>query len=337
MASSMLDKVQTTPTKAIHRFCELGKAVLTTEANAILNLLTSVNASFHKACEHLLACKGRIIIMGMGKSGHIGHKIAATFASTGSPAFFVHPAEASHGDLGMITSHDLVLAISNSGETSEILTILPVIKRLGVPLICMTGNPSSRLAQLATVHIDVSVKREACPLGLAPTASTTAALAMGDALAIALLDARGFTEADFALSHPGGLLGRRLLLRIQDIMRTGDLIPVVTTTTLLSDALVEMTQKGLGMTIVADKENRVAGIFTDGDLRRTIEKNIPFNTTLIASVMTEDCKTTHASMLAAEALKLMETYKINGLVVVDEDNHPIGALNTQDLLQYGVL
>lgn len=319
------------------RFCELGRAVLTTEAEALTQLIPRINEQFSRACEHLLACKGRIVVIGMGKSGHIGGKIAATFASTGSPAFFVHPGEASHGDLGMITRNDVILAISNSGETSEILAILPVIKRLGVPLLCMTGNPTSTLAKIASIHIDVSTSKEACPLGLAPTASTTAALAMGDALAIALLEVRGFTEDDFALSHPGGILGRRLLLRVADIMRAGDKVPLVKTHTLLSEALVEMTQKSLGMTIVTDNEGCIVGIFTDGDLRRTIEKNVNFNQTPIADVMTSDCKTITADTLAAAALEMMERYKVNGLVVIDEHKRPLGAFNMQDLLRYGVI
>lgn len=320
------------------RFCQLGKAVIATEARAVSQLLSRIDHHFNHACEYLLNCKGRIIVLGMGKSGHIGNKIAATFASTGSPAFFVHPAEASHGDLGMITGTDVVLAISNSGETNEILTILPLIKRLNIPLISMTGNPNSTLGKMATVHLDVSVEQEACPLGLAPTASTTAALAMGDALAIALLEVRGFTAQDFALSHPGGILGRRLLLKIHDIMRTGDAIPKVSPTALLSQVLIEMTQKGLGMAIVVEPNDQVIGIFTDGDLRRILEKNsLPFDQTTIANIMTRDCKTIKADMLAAEALEQMQKYQINSWAVVDHQNRLIGAFNMQDLLRYGAI
>lgn len=337
MDLTLVETDKTNVRNKVKRFCELGKAVLATEAEAISHIRSKIDQSFSDACEHLLNCQGRIIVIGMGKSGHVGNKIAATFASTGSPAFFVHPGEASHGDLGMITRKDVVLAISNSGETSEILTILPIIKRLSVPMICMTGNPTSTLAKMATAHIDVSVTQEACPLGLAPTASTTAALAMGDALAIALLEVRGFTAEDFALSHPGGALGRRLLLHIEDVMRTGDAIPCVGTTTLLSEALVEMTRKGLGMTAVLDDEGHLAGIFTDGDLRRTIEKEISFSQTPIADVMTSNCKTIKPNTLAAEALEMMEKFKINGFIVVDNYDHPIGAFNMQDLLRFGAI
>ena len=255
-------------------FLKSGVAVIRTEANALKALVPRIDAAFAKAVELMLACQGRVIVSGMGKSGHIAGKIAATFASAGTPAFFVHPGEASHGDLGMITSNDVVLALSNSGETAEIITILPLIKRRGVPLITLTGNTNSRLAEMANVNIDVSVKKEACPLGLAPTASTTAALAMGDALAIALLEARGFSTEDFARSHPGGRLGRRLLLHISDIMHTGDGVPHVTSEVVLRDALVEMTRSGLGMTAVVDDEHRVIGIFTDGDLRRALDRKV---------------------------------------------------------------
>jgi arabinose-5-phosphate isomerase len=273
----------------------------------------------------------------MGKSGHIGGKIAATLASTGTPAFFVHPGEASHGDLGMITASDVVLALSNSGETAEIITILPIIKRLNVPLITLTGNPESTLAKAATANINVRVDREACPLDLAPTASTTAALAMGDALAIALLESRGFTELDFARSHPGGALGRRLLLLIDDLMHTGAAIPAVGPDTLLSNALMEMTRKGLGMTAVIDGQGRLVGVFTDGDLRRAIDHKVDVHVARVGDVMTTNCKTIRPGMLAAEALQLMDSKSINALPVVNDDNILVGALNMHDLLRAGVV
>lgn len=316
---------------------QLGLAVIETEARAIAELARRIDASFARACTYMLHCKGRIVVLGMGKSGHIGGKIAATLASTGSPAFFVHPGEASHGDLGMITVRDVVLALSNSGETQEILTILPLIKRLDVPLISMTGNPASTLAQAADVNIDVSVAQEACPLGLAPTSSTTATLAMGDAMAIAMLEARGFTAEDFARSHPGGSLGRRLLLLIEDIMHTGDAVPRVPEAATLTEALLEVTQKGLGMTAVTDERGRVVGIFTDGDLRRTLDRGSDIRQIGIAEVMTRNCKTASADMLAAEGLQLMERHKINALLVVNGDRQLIGALNMHDLLRAGVV
>ncbi|HHH39610.1 MAG TPA: KpsF/GutQ family sugar-phosphate isomerase [Sedimenticola sp.] len=316
---------------------ELGLAVLRTEAEAVQALVQRIDDGFVRACEYMLHCRGRIVVTGMGKSGHIGNKIAATLASTGSPAFFVHPGEASHGDLGMITGGDVVLALSNSGETAEIITILPIIKRLGVPLIAMTGNPDSTLSREADVNIDVSVAKEACPLGLAPTASTTATLAMGDALAVALLEARGFTEQDFARSHPGGSLGRRLLLHVDDIMHRGDEIPAVDEGATISQALVEMTAKGLGMTAVVDGENRIRGIFTDGDLRRTLDRGVDLHETPVTEVMTPGGVTTRPERLAAEALKLMEENKINALLVVDEENRLSGALNMHDLLRAGVV
>jgi arabinose-5-phosphate isomerase len=273
----------------------------------------------------------------MGKSGHIGGKIAATLASTGSPAFFVHPGEASHGDMGMITKKDAVLALSNSGETPEILTILPLIKRLDIPLISLTGNPKSTIAQRATINIDVSVEKEACPLGLAPTSSTTATLVMGDALAVALLEARGFTAEDFALSHPGGSLGRKLLLRIKDLMHTENRIPTVNTAALLTQALMEMTQKGFGMTAVVDNSNKLIGIYTDGDLRRTLDAGLDIHKTNIEQVMTKNCKTITPCMLAAEALQIMQTYKITCLLVVEKDNTLIGVIHLHDLLRAGVV
>ncbi|HIP53293.1 MAG TPA: KpsF/GutQ family sugar-phosphate isomerase [Chromatiales bacterium] len=324
-------------TEEARRIRSLGLAVLEQEAEAVAALQERIDDSFVHACSHMLHCKGRIVVLGMGKSGHVGGKIAATLASTGSPAFFVHPGEASHGDLGMITAQDVVLALSNSGETGEILTILPLIRRLGVPLIAMTGKPSSTLAVEADVHLDVSVAREACPLGLAPTASTTATLAMGDALAVALLEARGFTAEDFARSHPGGTLGRRLLLHISDIMRTGDAIPRVEQSTPLKEALVEMSRKGLGMTAVLDAEGCLQGIYTDGDLRRTLDRAVDIHATLVEEVMTRNCKTANPDMLAAEALQIMEKNKINALLILDQEGRLAGALNMHDLLRAGVV
>jgi arabinose-5-phosphate isomerase len=315
----------------------LARKVIDIEREAVEALSARIDEQFIRACHHMLACEGRVVVTGMGKSGHIGSKIAATLASTGTPAFFVHPGEASHGDLGMITGKDVVLALSNSGETEELLLILPIIKRLNVPLISMTGNPDSRLARQATVNLDVGVAREACPLDLAPTASTTAALVMGDALAISLLEARGFTADDFARSHPAGALGRRLLLLIDDLIHSGDRLPRVNEHTLLSDALVEMTRKGLGMTTVVDGEGRLLGVFTDGDLRRTMDKEMDIHTTPIGEVMTRDCLTVRPGMLAAEALQIMEQHKISALVVVDDRKELIGALNMHDMLRAGVV
>jgi len=285
----------------------------------------------------MLATSGRVIVVGMGKSGHIGGKIAATLASTGTPAFFVHPGEASHGDLGMITLTDVVLAISNSGETAEILTILPLIKRMGVKLIALTGNPTSTLARQADAHINVGVAQEACPMNLAPTASTTAALAMGDALAVAMFQSRGFTADDFARSHPGGMLGRRLLVYVSDIMHGGDKIPLVSEDASLREALLEMTGKGLGMTGVVDTHRRLCGIYTDGDLRRTLNRGDDVYTVKIRDVMTHDPKTTHPDRLAAETVQLMRSANINGLLVVDDERRVVGALNMHDLLKAGVV
>ncbi len=326
--------------RTIHheRIVELGRAVLETEAQAIQALEQRLDQNFITACEHMLHCKGRIVVTGMGKSGHIGDKIAATLASTGTPAFFVHPGEASHGDLGMITPRDVVMALSNSGETDEILTILPIIKRLGVPLITLTGNPTSRLARAAEANIDVSVAKEACPLGLAPTASTTAALAMGDALAVALLEARGFTEEDFARSHPAGSLGRRLLLRIEDLMHEGERLPRVLETASLSDALLEMSSKGLGMTTVVDPEGRLSGLFTDGDLRRLLDHGeVSIQQLSVGDVMHREFTTIEVGLLAAEALRIMDEKRINALPVVDANGELIGALNMHDLLRAGVV
>jgi arabinose-5-phosphate isomerase len=316
---------------------QLAIQVLTIEAQAVSQLTARIDDRFVEACKLMLACTGRIVVLGIGKSGHIGGKIAATLASTGAPAFFVHPAEASHGDMGMITAQDVVLALSNSGETDEILTLLPLIKRLGVPLIILTGNPESALAKAADVHIDVSVTEEACPLGLAPTASTTATLAMGDALAVALLEARGFTAEDFARSHPGGRLGRRLLLLTADVMHTGEQMPCSAPDDLLRDALLEMSRKGLGTTVVVDEADQVLGVFTDGDLRRALDRQVDVHAARVAEVMTPRCKTIAPSALAAEALQMMQHYRINALPVVDSAGKLAGVLNMHDLLRAGVL
>jgi len=317
-------------------FVELARAVIKIESEAVSEMYHQIDDTFVKACNLLLNISGKIVVVGMGKSGHIGGKIAATLASTGSPAFFVHPGEASHGDLGMISSNDVILALSNSGATDEVIRLLPVIKRKGVPLIAMTGNPSSKLALHSNIHINVAVTKEACPLGLAPTASTTATLAMGDALAIALLDARGFTADDFALSHPGGSLGRKLLLVIDELMHSGDNLPQVNSDTLISDAVLEMTSKRLGMTTIVEN-NQLLGIFTDGDLRRAIENQLDLNQTQVNKVMTTNCKTLQLGTLAAEAVKMMQDHAISQLVVVDENHRPVGALNMHDLLIAGVV
>ncbi|WP_320109430.1 KpsF/GutQ family sugar-phosphate isomerase [Alkalimarinus alittae] len=318
-------------------FIESAKRAIEIERDAITELIGRIDASFAKACQLLLDCKGRVVVTGMGKSGHIGKKIAATLASTGTPSFFVHPGEASHGDLGMITANDVVIAISNSGSTAEVVTILPLIKRMEAPLISMTGSKTSTLAQEADANLDVSVALEACPLGLAPTSSTTATLVMGDALAIALLEARGFSAEDFAFSHPGGSLGRRLLLKVSDIMHAGERIPSVKHNVLLSDALLEISEKGLGMTAIVDDNNKLCGLFTDGDLRRSLDKNIDILKTRIDDVMTPNCRTISADILAAEALAIMEDGKINGLIVVDKSQQVVGALNMHDLLKAGVI
>ena len=312
--------------------------VIDIEARAIATLKEHINDAFLRACQLMFECTGRVVVSGMGKSGHIARKIAATLASTGTPAFFVHPGEASHGDLGMITRKDVVLALSNSGETDELLTILPTIKRQGIPLIVMTGNAQSSLAIMGDVYLDVSVPAEACPLGLAPTASTTAALVMGDALAIALLEARGFTDEDFARSHPAGSLGRRLLLHISDIMHAGDKVPLVDAKADMSLALMEMTRKGLGMTAIIDANQRLLGVFTDGDLRRAVDnKDIDLRTTPVTALMTAQPKTITGDKLAIEAASLMEAHKIHALLVVDEDNRVVGALNIHDLLRARVV
>ncbi len=315
----------------------LARRVLDIESRAVDQLKSRLDGSFAAACSLCLATSGRVVVTGMGKSGHIGRKIGATLASTGTPSFFVHPAEASHGDLGMITPSDLLLAVSYSGETEEIVTILPLIKRMGAKLISITGKPGSTLAKAADVHLDVSVDEEACPLNLAPTASTTATLAMGDALAVALLQSRGFTAEDFALSHPSGSLGKRLFLRVTDVMHSGDEIPSVGVDVHLSDGLVEMTQKSLGMTAVVDNDNHLLGVFTDGDLRRALDTGIDVHKTTMKSVMHRKCKVTGPDILAAEAVRVMEENKITGLLVTDDENRLIGALNIHDLFRAGVM
>ncbi len=319
------------------RMIEIGQAVIDTETAAVAALRERIDEAFAEACRVMMHCEGRVVVTGMGKSGHIGSKIAATLASTGTPAFFVHPGEASHGDLGMITPGDVVLALSNSGETSEVLTILPLLKRMNTPLIALTGNAASTLAREARVHLDVGVEKEACPLDLAPTASTTAALVMGDALAIALLEARGFTPEDFALSHPGGSLGKRLLLRVQDLMHSGERLPVVRENDRLQDALMEMSAKGLGMTAVLDADGQLSGVFTDGDLRRCFDAREDLHEALVRDVMTPGGVRIARDHLAAEALKLMDEKKINALLVIDEQGQLCGALNMHDLLRAGVV
>jgi arabinose-5-phosphate isomerase len=315
----------------------LATEVLEIEARAVDNLKNRLDGDFVAACDLCMGIEGRVVVTGMGKSGHVSNKIAATLASTGTPAFFMHPAEASHGDVGMITQHDLLLAVSYSGETAEVITILPIVKRMGAKLLSMTGNPQSTLARNADVHLDISVSEEACPLNLAPTASTTATLAMGDALAVALLKKRGFTADDFARSHPSGNLGKRLLLRVSDVMRTGERVPAVTADVTLRDALFEMTDKGLGMTAIVDAENKILGIYTDGDLRRTLDTGADVRTTLIRDVMHTNCKTTHADVLAAEALHMLEENKITSLLVGDDNGTLIGALNIHDLFREGLM
>lgn len=317
-------------------FCTLGLAVIETEAQAVFELTQRIDERFERACELLLACKGRIVVTGMGKSGHIAHKVAATFSSTGSPSFFMHPGEASHGDLGMITRQDTVVAISHSGTTHELVTLLPLLKRLEVPLITLTGNPESLLAKAADVHLDVRIRQEACPLGLAPTTSTTVALVMGDALAIALLQARGFSAEDFALSHPGGALGKKLLLRIDEVCHRGEQLPIINEQALISDALIEVTDKKLGMTCVVNKYGTLTGIYTDGDIRRTLTRQVDINTTPIKEVMSQEVRTIQKGILAAEALAIMQKHSITALVLIDEENKPQGVVHLHDLLKAGV-
>lgn len=316
---------------------QLGQEVLTQEAGALTHLASTLGSEFTDAVSRILSCKGRLIVSGVGKSGHIGRKLAATFASTGTPAYFVHAAEAAHGDLGMITADDVVLAISYSGETNELLTIVPTLKREGATLIAITGNPNSSLAQHADVHLNCHVSREACPLNLAPTTSTTATLALGDALAVATLSAKGFTKEDFARSHPGGALGRRLLIHVQDIMRTGEDIPAVREEVSVLEAVREITKKHIGMTAVVDDQGRVTGIFTEGDLRRLIERLGDIRPCVMKDVMIRNPKTIRAQELAASAVKLLDTFHCNQLLVVDEDNRLIGVLHLHDLMGAKVL
>ncbi|ABS78251.1 KpsF/GutQ family sugar-phosphate isomerase [Coxiella burnetii] len=318
-------------------FYTLGKAVIATELRAIQSLHARIDEKFVTACNTLFNCKGRVVVLGVGKSGHIAKKIAATLASTGTPSFYVHPSEASHGDMGMVTPQDVALAISYSGETPEIINLLPTLKRLGVALIALTGKMQSTLARIADTVIDVSVEQEACPLGLAPTSSTTATLVMGDALAIALLEARGFTANDFARIHPGGSLGRRLLLHIADLMHPKDKMPIVKPDCLLDEALVEITKKSLGMTTVVSDSGQLLGVFTDGDLRRTLDKGYDIHRTPIEKVMTKNSITVPPKLLAAEALKMMQQNKITSLVVVDTDASPVGVIHMHDLLRAGVI
>lgn len=316
---------------------DTAKSVIAIEAEMVAGLQNRLGPDFVDACSHLYQCQGRIAVMGVGKSGHISRKIAATFASTGSPAFFIHPSEAKHGDAGMITKDDAVLAISYSGESEEILAILPYIKRLSIPLVAMTGNAESTLAKAATIHIDASIEKEACPLGLAPTSSTTVSLVLGDALAMALLNQRGFTKSDFALSHPGGTLGRRLLLRVQDLMHQGDALPLVKHSTSFKDALVEMTQKKLGTTTVVDDAGILIGILTDGDIRRAFDKKSDLHQTPVHEVMTKNPKTVTSDLLAVEALNLMQAFKITSLVVATPEHEPVGIIHIHDLLKAGVV
>jgi arabinose-5-phosphate isomerase len=331
-----IDK-QSPPAGDPDKILALAKSVLETEGEAVLALAGRLDRNFVAAVNLVLGCKGRVVVSGIGKSGHIAHKIAATLASTGTPAFFVHPAEAIHGDLGMIASDDVVIALSNSGESSELLTILPLLKRRGAKLIVMTGNVDSTLARDADVLLDAGVAREAGPLGLAPTASTTAALALGDALALALLDARGFGAEDFALSHPGGALGRKLLVRVNDLMHQGEALPTVPLTASLSDALLEMSSKRLGMTAIVDDHGKLAGLYTDGDLRRTLEKGVDIRSAMVAEVMTRNPHTIAEDKLAAEAVQTMEKFSINGLLVLDGQGRVVGALNIHDLFRAGVV
>ena len=311
--------------------------VLEIEQQAIAQMAQYINEDFSAACKLIMACQGKVIVCGMGKSGHIGHKISATLASTGTPAFFMHPAEANHGDLGMLTEQDILLAISNSGETAELLALVPVVKRLGVQIIAMTSNNNSTLGKYADVNICIKVEQEACSLGLAPTSSTTATLVMGDALAVALLDARGFTSEDFAMSHPGGSLGKKLLLKLQDVMVTDSALPLVTPNQTLSSVLLEISKKALGMAGVVDTSGRLVGIFTDGDLRRVLDDQIDVHCTEIKNIMTHNSVTASADMLAAQVLQLMQKYKINSLFVTDKDGYPVGAINMQLLLQAGII
>lgn len=318
-------------------YLTVAKRTIKMESEAVALLEQRIGNEFTEACKLIINCSGRVIVTGMGKSGHIGRKIAATFASTGTPAFFVHPGEASHGDIGMITKKDVVLALSNSGTTAEVVTLLPQIKRLGVPLICMTGDQISTLARAAEVHLDVKVNSEACPLGLAPTTSTTVTLVMGDALAIALLEARGFTAEDFAFSHPGGALGQKLLLKVRDIMHSGENLPRVNINQPLKEALLEMSKKGFGMTTVVTDTGKLFGVFTDGDLRRAIDDDKNVKSILLSEVTKSGCKSIHQDALAAEALKIIEDLKITTLVIENSDHEPVGILHLHDILKAGVV
>lgn len=318
-------------------FTQSALRVLDIESKAIAQLHQYIDDNFEQACQMMLECKGKIVVCGMGKSGHISNKIASTLASTGTPAFFMHPGEANHGDLGMISEQDILLAISNSGETGELLGLLPVVKRLGVPIIAMSRNPNSTLGKHADIHLCIKVEQEACSLGLAPTSSTTATLVMGDALAIALLDANGFTSDDFALSHPGGSLGRKLLLKLEDVMHRGDQLPLVDQNQTISNALLEISKKGLGMTGIIDNQGHLLGVFTDGDLRRVLDGQVDLHNTKVSSVMTPKGVTTSADTLAVEVLNLMEHHKISALFAVDKDGVPVGAINMHLLLKAGVV
>jgi arabinose-5-phosphate isomerase len=317
----------------VEAICEYGRAVIDTETTMISRLSSRIDQNFANACRYLYNCQGRIVVMGVGKSGQIGKKIAATLSSTGSPSYFVHPSEAKHGDIGVMVPSDVVIMLSNSGESDELLGLLPSVKRLGIPLITLTGKPHSTLAQAATVNLDVSVEKEACPLGLAPTASTTAALVMGDALAMSLLSMRGFTQEDFARSHPGGSLGRRLLLRVDEIMHRAEAMPLVSHLASLKQALVEITQKKLGMTVIAGDAGELVGIFTDGDVRRALDKNVDIHQTPMRDIMTKNPKTIAGHLLAADALDTMETHQITSLVILGEHNKPEGVIHIHDILR----
>ncbi len=321
----------------MHAYIESAQRTIRMEADAVQQQAKHLDDNFITACELILNCQGRVVVTGMGKSGHIGNKIAATLASTGTPSFFVHPGEASHGDLGMITRGDVVIALSNSGETSEVTTLLPLLKRLAIPLISITGSTSSTLAKFSNAHLFIDIEQEACPLDLAPTSSTTAALVVGDALAIALLEARGFSPEDFAFSHPGGSLGRKLLLKVSDIMHSGDRLPLVQSGTPLQTALLEITRKGLGMTGVVDQDNHLVGIYTDGDLRRTLDQGLDIHKVMVNEVMTLEPITVREEQLAAEAVEIMQQKKVNALLVTDSKQKPTGALNMHDLLRAGVI
>jgi len=326
-----------TPQPAGGNVLELAREVLEIEAAAITALIARLDHDFQRAVDLILDCRGRVTVSGIGKSGHIARKIASTMSSTGTPAYFVHPAEASHGDLGMVTRDDVFIALSNSGESAELLAIVPLIKRQGAKLISLTGNPDSSLAREADAHLYAGAEKEACPLNLAPTASTTAALALGDALALALMQAKGFSRDEFARSHPGGALGRKLLTHVRDVMRSGDEAPRIPDTAMLSDAILEMSRGRMGITAILDRDKHVLGIFTDGDLRRTLQKGVDLHATPIASVMTRGPRTISPDKLAAEAVQIMEQHKVNQLLVVDGERRLVGALNMHDLFKAKVI